>query len=167
MEFVFFFKDDEQDAFTIFTTCDIKSKKLSRILFAFGMGQLGGYVSAFIAAIVDISMGKADTSKWLLPLPIIVPWDITSLSGWFCDWFLQINTGVAYGFCMSSTTAHFVCFCYYIIAACDHLDLVLQSLKVDYAQIQREENTQNHPHMWLMAKKKLNRSIDMHVKIYE
>lgn len=145
----------------------MKCRKLSRILFYYGAWQVACFVLALIIPLVDIIKGNTDTSKWFLPLMLLVPFDISTVSGWLWDWHLQFHIAIGYNGSAVLTSSHFACFCCYIVAMCDHFELVVESLRVDYGRIQMEKNTGKHPYMWCKAREKLQRCIEMHVNIYE
>lgn len=149
---------DNQRALNIFRTYEMKCRKLTRILFYYGFVQVASLLNPLIVAILAICMGTADTSKWPLPLPLVLPFDTQSLLGWFLDWFFQFNVAIGYNGSTVLTTTHLACFCYYIIAACDYFDLEIESLPFNYRKGDGVENT--------IEKEKLQRSIQMHANIY-
>lgn len=125
------------------------------------------FSTALIRAIFDVCTGKIDTSAWMLPLNVILPFDQQSVFGWFLNWCLQLCTSIGYSVSMILTTTHFVCFCYYIIATCNHIDLLFEAIGIECEQIQKETNTRNNSKLWRNARGKFQQTIELHTQIYK
>lgn len=160
-------KDGDQDAFAIYYRCETKCRKLSKFSFYYGCLQLSSFFVGLIGGIFDILRGKIGTSAFNLPLSVALPVDTHSIHGWLLDWLFQLIVGAAYNLSMILTTAHFACFCYYIIAISNCFDLLTGSLRIHFKQIQNEKNIQKLPEMWHAAKAKLQLVIETHINIYE
>lgn len=145
----------------------MKCRKFTRGIFYFGCNMMGSNIASVIVSIVNVCMGHLDTSAWYLPLPMVSPFDIAPLFAWFVVCFFQFNVSVMYITSNFFTTTQFVSFCYYIIAMCDHFEQLIESLRSEYEQNQKGKNARNYPQMWSHIAEKLQRSVGMHVSIYE
>lgn len=145
----------------------MKCNELIGFFFKYACFHMSSFTAELILAIFDMCIGNTDTSAWYLSFNIVLPFDTQSIFGWFLDWAFQSSSAVVYGFSMILTTTHFVCFCYYIIATCNHFGQLIDSLQFDCEQIRKVKNTQNDPSMWYEAKRKLQKAIELHINIHE
>lgn len=120
-----------------------------------------------LPAIYGILTGNIDTSAWNFPSNFVLPIDKKSVFGWFFNWFFQFNVVFNYAVCINLIATHFAWCCYYIIASCDHFDLIINSLRIDCEQIWKEKNTQKRLRMWSVAAAKLRKAIKLHANIHE
>lgn len=110
-------------------------------------------------------MGTFDPSALPLPYYMIVPFDTTTIWGWYLLWFIQCMMSSTYAVCVLSTTSYFICNCIYIGTICEHFDLLFASLEKDVEQI-RNRNS-NFIRLRDKALKCLHQAIEIHVKVYE
>lgn len=169
--------DDRDDAVT--STCwasELKCRQLVKILLYYGCVQLSSFLGALIRPFFDIFLKNndnksIDTSEWNLPFAVVMPVNMQTISGWFVAWFYQLNTSIAYGVYMITTTTHFVCLCYWIVGMCNHFSRLIESIRNDTQQIEMQKNNneeeQQQAKRWQKAKAKFQRAIEMHVNIYE
>lgn len=159
--------DGDEEASTLYWENEIKCRKFSTAFFHFGCCHVLSLTTALIPAFYGILTGNIVTSAWGLPFNIVLPVSKESVSGWFLYWFYSIHIDMIYTLCMILPTSHFVCFCYYIIAICNHFGLIISSVRNDSQQIRKEKNTNKHPKMWRDVKKKVCRAVDLHINSYE
>lgn len=162
--------DDNQHAFSIFRECEVKCRKIAKNFFYYGCLHVSTFLIAIIGAFYEIYNGNTDASTWNVSLLISLPLNLQSYFVWCLNWFFQTSAGTSYGVSMILTTSHFVSFCYYIIAACNHFDLLITSLRADNKPIGNTQEIpigKEHPKIWRNAKQQLHRAIEMHVEIYE
>lgn len=144
-----------------------KCRKLTDFMKYYTPFQLVTFVSSFIHSIYSICIGNVDTSTWILPFYLVVPFSIKTLSGWYFMFFIQVNISVTYAMCVVSVTSYFVSSCFYICTICEHFERLLDLTSVD---IKRTDNSRKPK----TSKKSLdesieafNHSIDLHIKIFE
>lgn len=146
----------------------MKCRKIIKIFIYYGYTTQFLYLAALISALVHIFMDdNIDPLAWKLPLPKVILFDSQTILGWLLTWFFQLNEGIAYFICVIITTTHFICCCVYIMAMCNHLNLIIDSVKFDSMQIRMEDNTQQYQQLWQRATENLQRAIKLHVNIYE
>lgn len=155
------------DVSTMYLANEMKCRKFSKFFFYYGCGHVSSFSTALILAIYDICNGKTDTSAWNLSFNVVLPFDTRSIFGWFLDWLYQFSMVINYAICMILSATHFACFCYYIIATCSQFDLMIDALRFDCEQIQKEKNIRKHMKMRQNAMEQLQQAIDMHSQIYE
>lgn len=145
----------------------MKCRRLTKRFLCYGCVQLSLFLPILISVFLDIFNDEFDGLAYNLPFNAVVPFNMESISGWLLTWIYQFNESISYGVQMITTTTHFTSFCCYIMAMCAHFNLMIDSIRHDSQQIQTEKNKQNHHQMWLNARAKLQRAIDIHVDIYE
>lgn len=94
------------------------------------------FVAAFFYPMYCMYIGNWDASTWPLPFNYVVPFDESTVWGWYLMWLIQTNSAISYCLGATSTTSYFMTCCLYIGALCDHFDLFAHS--VDVAVIQSE-----------------------------
>lgn len=143
----------------------MKCRHFMKFFFGFVCSQSSLFLIELLRAIVDICMGNTDTSAWKLLFNLFVPFDTVSIFGWLLYWLFQWTTAVSYVLSVVLTTTHFMCFCYYIFAICDHFDLLIDLFHFDSEQ--SGSDLRSYPEMWRNSMKKLQHAIELHVQIYE
>lgn len=170
MQFHSIFLDDENgshDASNLYWACEVKCRRLIKRFLYYGCAHLSTFLPVLIFVIVDIVNGEFDGSAYNLPFNVVVPFNMESVLGWLLTWLYQFMESSTYNINMIITTTYIVCFCHYIIAMCKHFDQFCDSVRFDSQRIQVEKNSRNRQRMWLNAKGKLQRAIELHVNIYE
>lgn len=125
-------------------------------------------VAALFHAVYCICTGDSDTSAWDLPFNVAVPFDTQSICGWLLKWLFEFCAGIAYILCMIIPTTYFFSFCLYIVAICNHFDLMVDRIRLDVEETPSNmKRRQNHSDLWHRIRKKLLQLIDMHVNALE
>lgn len=124
-------------------------------------------VVPLITSIYDIANGRYDTSVWLLPYIISVPFDQGTLLGWYLVYISNTCTSMCYSFIMTSTTSYFVACCYYIVAICEHFDLMMDLVKKDVILNNHEENLSEYKKRERKIQENLCKAINIHIEVYE
>lgn len=145
----------------------MKCRRLLKRFLGYACFHLSPFFPVLISAFLDNLNGEFDGSAYNLPFNAVVPFNMDSVSGWYLTWFYQFSVGFAYCVEMITVATYFGCFCYYIIAMCKHFSLLIDSIRLDSRQIHAKKNTRNRHQMWLNARAKLERAIEMHIDIYE
>lgn len=114
-----------------------------------------------------ILRGNYDTSAWTLPLDVAVPFDTTTLGGWYSFWFIQMNTDLAYAGSFILITSYFVCCCFYIGAICDHFDFLFDSIVEDIDGNRVETDLKKYQKRQQQIEIKIGRMIKVHMKMTE
>lgn len=125
------------------------------------------FVVAFFYSIYNIYRGNLDTSIWPLPFNFVVPFDDSTVWGWFLMWFLQSNCAFSYCLTMISLTAYFMSSCYYICAICEHLEFKLSKLNALVEQSMLDIDPIKHLIKIRKIKEKIIEIIKLHAKIFE
>lgn len=163
------------EAASIYWASELKCRRFVKILLYFAYIQLSTYFGALIPAFLDIFLmdsddddGSIDTSSWNLPLMVVLPVDMQTVSGWLLTWLYQLVISVTYSAYVILTTTHFACLCYWIIAICNCFSLLIESITFDTQQIGKQKSKgKQTKHLWPNVKGKLQRAIEMHIKIFE
>lgn len=100
------------------------------------MGTFGILALAMIYSCVCMWQGNYDTSTWYLPYYLYVPFDTSTVFGWY----LQLPTTQAifcysYTYVSATTICYFVNSCIYIVACCDQLKLMIGIMNEKFTQI--------------------------------
>lgn len=125
------------------------------------------FVAAFFYSIYCLSTGNRDTSTWILPYTISVPFDTKTIQGWYMLWVIHTNIGVTYDAIMINISSFFVCCCFYIAGICEHFDWVINSLNDDVTFIRSEKNSADIQKRHIAMKKKLAKSVKIHIHLFE
>lgn len=125
------------------------------------------FAVSFIYSIHMILTNSFDASKLLLPFKMSVPFDPSTLWGWYLIWLLQFNTGLAYICSTVPITVYFMCCCTYIAAICHHFDSLIKSIKVDVENSQNETNSPKYYKLCLNIRRKFHKSISIHNTAFE
>lgn len=129
--------------------------------------NLPAFLGPFPYSLYCIWRGNYDTSAWTLPLDITVPFDTSTLSGWYAHWIVQVNTDLAYAMSFILITSYFVCCCLYIGAICDHFDFLCDSIVEDIDSNRIEADLKKYQKRLQQIKVKIGRMIKVHMKMTE
>lgn len=128
-------------------------------------------VMSFFYSIYSMLCGDFDTTAWILPMHLVVPFGTDTLWGWYLMLIIQINMSLAYALCVVPITAYFVSCCFYIGTICDHFDRLIQSSSKFFKVI--NENRQCHRTARVSvkthekAKERFCEGINLHIEIFE
>lgn len=125
------------------------------------------FVITLIFSIYCLISGSFDASKLVLPFNLILPFDTTTVTGWYFLWFIEFNIGFSYVLSMVGVTSYFVCCCYYICTICDHFFSLLQSLEADVKWNQIEKVLQIRSENIRRIKEKFLHAIEINIKAFE
>lgn len=140
----------------------------TKLLLYYIYGHQMPVVAALSHAIYCICTGDFNTSVWDLPFSVVVPFDTQSIWGWLLKWLFEFGAGFAYILCMIIPTTYFFCFCLYIVAICNHFELMIDHIRFDIEQIQSDTTGRHkHANMWHDVRKNVFQLIDMHVNALE
>lgn len=123
---------------------------------------LCAFLMAIVHSIVCMWRGNYQTSTWFLPYKMSVPFDTSTVFGWYIFWLVQIYAGYTYLFTISAVITYFVSCCFHIVACCEQFLYMFNALDSQFVE-DVEMNYQNV----LKVKKQLNDAIVFHIKIME
>lgn len=101
--------------------------------------------------------GGFDPKTIPLPFHMIVPFDTTTIKGWYTLYLLQFDTCISYSLSVISGTAYFLSCFAYIRAIGDHFKHILE-MKCKYDDPKSEAN------QVLQIKRQLCKAIETHIK---
>lgn len=140
----------------------LSRKYTCRITF-YNVANLPLIVAPVLYSIYCIFCGNLNTSTWLLPLQVWVPFDSRSIWGWYFLWFIQSNILGSYPLCLTSITSYFVSCCTYVTAFCDHFDALMKSINKKVEEIQKGKMHANHQQI----REGFSKAIECHTKTLE
>lgn len=128
----------------------------------------GLFLAALLFAAFNMWMGNFDTSTWLLPYSLIVPFDTTTLHGWLLLWLCNCYIGFVYSLSTTCAITYFVSCCFYIIAMCKHFDYLMKMFDMDVELKQgNKEKTRISSGKSTNLKQNLSKIIDVQSEIYK
>lgn len=128
------------EMFSIYWGIEQKCRKYSKIIHSFVISNQSMFVASFLNSLYNILIENFETSSWLLPFQISVPFNTDTIGGWYVLYLMQFSMGIAYSTCISSTVAYFVCCCLYIGGMCDQINFMIRSITNEVKLNQHEKN---------------------------
>lgn len=125
------------------------------------------YAAALLYSLYCIIVGNFDTSTWELPFTLWVPFDTTTVHGWYLLWFIQFSMGMSYSSSQTTITSYFVCCSYYIGAICGHFNSLMNQVNKEVESNLMEKNTIAHKKRCFEIKILLAKAIETHKKANE
>lgn len=170
MNFFNFSPAYENTELNIYWNAEKKCRKYTKILACFiPLNQLI-YGTAFILSFYKIFIGHLDTSTWVLPFSLSVPFNTETIFGWYILCSIQFVMAFSYSSCISTTTSYFISSCFYIDAICDHFDSLIDSIKDDTQQtdeVKRFNPIKSTKKMYGNFELKFRKAVEINVKLYE
>lgn len=157
----------EGGIFDIYWNIEKKCRKYTTIFTFYILWNETSFVASLFYSFYCVWCGNYDTSTWPLPFNILVPFDTTSLWGWYLLWFVQFSMGLSYTGCLTAITSYFMSCCLYICAICDHFDFLCDSIMNDVDRNRIEKDQQKYRVRHQQIEEKIGRMIKVHDKIYE
>lgn len=158
--------EDEPNVHKLYWNAEQNSRKIT-VKLSYIMLTTGTVILPTIKSIFDISNGKYDTSAWVLPFFISVPFNTESILGWYLLLLININIGVAYTLSMCTITSYFISCCYYVTAICKHFDFMIDTIENDVQFYKYEKNFHKSNELDKKIKENLCKSMEIHNKVYE
>lgn len=144
-----------------------KCRKYTKIICSFVFFHLSAFMVVFVVAIYHVSVGHYDASTWNMFFFMVVPFDKTTVRGYFLLWFYQLNIALFYISSMTTTTSYFMSCSYYIDAMCSHYIYFVNLINENVKHIQFGD----YPYSIERNRKKLTDQlcdvIKFHNKIFE
>lgn len=125
------------------------------------------YTWPLIHSFFAICTGNIDPSKWNLTFGLVMPFDMTTVFGWYLAWFLEYNMAFTYSVAMVATTSYFVALCIYIEAICDHFIYYVKLNGIHADKLQEEKKQKEQIKLTQQITETFTKSIKISIKIYE
>lgn len=155
------------DTFDIFYNTEQKCRKYSKTIVNFIYVNQIPHVGAFLFAVYNMMIDNYDTSTWILPFEVYLPFDATHPSGWFLKWFLVFHTCVVYISCFTVILSYFISCCFYIDALCENFDFLHNSAMEDVQLNLMEKNSKMSRGRSQQIREKMCKTVTVHVKGFE
>lgn len=146
--------------------CEQKSRKFQRTICRYIFCELFVYVVAIFGSFYNIYIGNFDTSTWSSPYNLIVPFDKSTVLGWYLYLFVNFNMGMTYTASTTSVISYFVVCCLYTSAVCDHFDIIMQYASDIVEQIQNATEDLK-PKLISELKLKMAHAIEIHGNLFK
>ncbi|XP_031617477.1 odorant receptor 4-like [Contarinia nasturtii] len=159
-------ENDEQVASIHWNTeqnCRQFTAKFMKFVFA----NQSMYAASLLFSFYCMIVNNFDTSTWILPFTLWVPFNTEHLLGWYLLLFIQFSMGMAYSMSQVTITAYFVCCCNYIGAICEHFNLLMNSVRADVEFNLNEKNPHLHQNRCREIERKLATAVSIHEKAYD
>lgn len=157
----------ENELYDIYLKNEQKCRKYSKRLGCYILFHMQVFVAAFLYSMYCIYRGNFDTSIWPLPFNYAVPFDETTVWGWYLMWFIQTNSAISYVSGVLSTTSYFMACCLYIDAICNHFELLVYSIDKATQQYLTEMNQTRKLKLRRKIKESFIDTVKQHVEILE
>lgn len=125
------------------------------------------YVSTFIYTIYWILIGNTDASIWPVAYELSVPFDTKTISGWYMLLFFSNSMDLAYLTCSIFGTTLFIGLCIYIVAICEHFDLLMQTIQTNIHRNLHEKDPRKFNETKSKVRAQIREAIQTHIMIYE
>lgn len=141
------------------------------VVIGYSLMSIGLFTVAALYPLYCMQMGNFDTSTWLLPYSLTVPFDTSTIFGWYLFWLVQFYIAIVYAISVACATTYFGSNCLYIIAICEHFDFLIDSIDsdVEMANLNSETFPEHESHSLnvIRLKCKITKTVELQSKIYE
>lgn len=161
------FKSVEDEAILIYWKTEQMCQKYTNIFFHYPYAHLSLFCPSLITAIYGILVGKYDVESWQLPFILALPFDTTVFWGWCLEWLMQFNMAVGYSLSTVSTSSYFISGCLYVIAICDHFELLINSVSHEVDRLREKNNLQQQQSISRNIHERFVKAVVIHVKALE
>lgn len=86
------------------------------------------FLPSALHSMICMWQGNFDTSTWFFPVKVVVPFDTSTVFGWYMKFFIYTTAVDVYFFAISSTVIYLASCCLYIEAGCKHFQLILKDI---------------------------------------
>ncbi|XP_055305885.1 odorant receptor 22c-like [Sitodiplosis mosellana] len=142
-------------------------RKYTKLIFGYIFCHQSTFGAALLYSFYLIRFGNFDTSTWFLPFTMVVPFDTSSVEGWYWFWFIQFSASLSYIMCMVSVSSYFMCCCFYIEAICDRFGVIINSIRKSVKQNQIEKDKPKFLENRSKIRDQIHDAIDLHVNIFQ
>lgn len=126
----------------VYWNAEEKSRKFTKLIFSgVVVYNQSSYAIGFFYSIYFILTGQYDTSTWPMFYDLPVPFNRELIWGWYLYLLALTIFDLLYILCMTSVSTYFVSCCYYIEAMCNHINSVVRSVLLDFAEHSNENDS--------------------------
>lgn len=165
--FLGIYAEEKNETFQIFWNTEQKCRKYTRKITSYFFINEAIFMGAPMYSIFSIIMGNRDATTWALPMDLSVPFDTSTILGWYLTWFFQFNISLCYVSCIITITTYFVCCCFYIGAVCEHYEFLYNNVCASLELYQNEKNSTERQNKRQRIMEKMGEVVATHAKIFE
>lgn len=126
----------------------------------------GIFVMILINSFKCIWQGNFDTTTWTSLYNIIVPFDTSTVIGWYSFYIVQCYLACTYCYNQPTVITFFMGCCLYVEALCKHFEcLIHQSQTQSRNQLPNMNNLLKKRKFVSQVKRNLIRAVELHMKI--
>lgn len=130
IEFCLFCLAEDTNEFDIYKKAEEKCRLNTIATFLLSMFNctIFSFLPSILHSIICMSRGNYDTSTWFYALKITVPFDTSTVFGWYILLALEALFGVVLVSTITPVVTYFVNCCLYIRALCQHFEAAFHKL---------------------------------------
>lgn len=152
----------------IYWRAEQKYRKFSKVIsIAFLVYDQSPYVSTLIYSFYYICIGNTDLSTWPVAYELSVPFDTTTMLGWYLQLLITMCNELVYLTYLLLATSQFIGCCMYIAAMCEHFDLIIQTARATIDRNRHEKKPRQFRETNGQIKKQISEAIQIHVRTNE
>lgn len=159
--------DENEEVIELYWKTEQKARKFSKWCGYYVLFHTSAFTIVLMYALSCLARGRYDTSSWYLSFDILLPFDKTKVTGWFCTWGVQFSMAFSYSLGITAVTGYFVCCCNYISTMCDHFKWIITKVRIEIEKNQIEKHPQKAIQNLFEINKLVDSAVVLHVKIYE
>lgn len=151
---------------SIYWNVEEKCRKIAKMTALFVLVHPSAVLPTIIYSVVCIARDNFDASKFFLPFHLVVPFDSTTMCGFYALCTIQYSAGASYIFCIASILSYFVCCCLYVEAICNQFNYSIQLLDqlIIRKQMKDDKDVQT---LFKNAINQIKKAVELHVEILE
>lgn len=149
----------------IYEDVEQKSRSFTNFLFCLGIGSgaVGVIIPSYMLSFISMFMGNYDPSTWFFPIKYSVPFNSSTILGFYIKLTMYAVHGLhSYYMIILTSICYLVSCCYYINACCAHFQHM--SNEVDRIISHDKEIKQEET---IEVNNRLKVAIEFHIKILE
>lgn len=152
----------------IYWSAEQKCRKYTKtIVSVFILQMLLSYVAVLFYSVYQICIGNLVTSTWPALYDLSVPFDSSTIWGWYLLWLVTLAVNASYILCLTSVVTYFVSCCFYLGAMCDHFNFTMRSTEALVKQNQQEKSRQMYITNYRKIVDQVQKSIEIQIQIYQ
>lgn len=149
----------------IYENVERNCRDFAQFLVRLGMGSgvIGVFIPTFGLSLVSLLAGNFDAGTWFFPVKYVVPFDSTTILGFYAKVVLYTVYALnSYYLVVLTAIGYFVSCCYYLNGFVENFQLMFD--EVD--QIVSQDKCMG-PEVTIDINKRLKRAVEFHIKIFE
>lgn len=125
----------EEEILNIYRNIEQKCQNFKEFVFLYFWFHPVMFGGALLYSFYCIYEGNNDTTTWILSYKLSVPFDETTVWGWYLIWIVSTQIGIPYSLAMIVLMSYFAGCCYYVIGICDHFKFVISSININTIKV--------------------------------